>query len=112
MKEMTEQQMDASIVEVLEQKPVVVIPADFAARVAMVAASSPAQTPGLRFRLAQRVSVGQIAAIAALAALVVAMFVLAPRATGNGAMFGVEMLLLVQVAGIAWGLAVVRGARG
>jgi hypothetical protein len=112
MKQMTEQQMDASIVEVLEQKPAVMVPAGFAARVAMAAASSPVQAPGLRFRLAQRVSVGQIAAIAALVLLVVAMFALAPRVAGNLGMFGIEMLLLIQMAGIAWGLTVVRGARG
>jgi hypothetical protein len=111
MKEMTEQEMDASIVEALEQKPAVVIPAGFAARVAMAAASSPVAAPGQRFRLARRVSVGQVMAIAALVVLVVAMFVVAPRVSGNLAMFGIEMLLLVQMAGIAWGLAVVRGAR-
>jgi hypothetical protein len=112
MREMTEQQMDASIVEVLEQKPAVTIPAGFAARVAMAAASAPVAAPGLRVRLGQRVSVGKTAAIAALVMLVVAMFVLAPRVSGNLAMFGIEMLLLVQMAGIAWGLAVVRGSRG
>jgi hypothetical protein len=109
---MTEQQMDASIVEVLEQKPVVTVPAGFAARVAMAAASTPVQAPGLRVRLGRRVSMGGAASVVALVLLMATMFVLAPRAAGNVAMFGIEMLLLVQVAGIAWGLAVVRGSRG
>jgi hypothetical protein len=107
MKEMTEQQMDASIVQALEVKPEVAIPAGFAARVAMAAAASPVQVP-LRVRLERRVSVGNAAAMAAVVILAVAMFVLAPKASGSLAMFGVEMLLLVQMAGIAYGWAVVR----
>jgi hypothetical protein len=113
MREMTERELDSSITEALEQKPAAMIPAGFAARVAVAAVSTPVAAPGLGQRLVQRVSVAQAMALVGLVAMVVAMFVVAPGASANVASwrFGVEMLLLIQIAAVAYGLVAVKSLR-
>ena len=94
--------MDAAVVQALEQKPVVRVPVDFAARVAMAAAAQPV-SPMKRPR---RVPMGRVVAIAAMVVSVVVLFAVAPQAGTNYASwpFALEMLVLVQMAGIAYGL--------
>jgi hypothetical protein len=98
MIENSEQRLDAAILRALEQKPAVPVPAEFAARLALAA---PAQR-----RLRQSVSAGKVAAIAALVLLATALFALAPHVAGkmDSFSYGLEMLLLVQLAAVAYGL--------
>ena len=98
MIESSEQPLDAAITLALEQKPEVRIPAGFATRLALAV---PAQRP-----LRQGVSAGKVVAIAALVLLAAALFLLAPHVGGNVISFsyGLEMLLLVQLAAVAYGL--------
>lgn len=92
--------MDAAaetlVVKGLERAPQVMVPEEFAAR---VMAALPAVRPARA-----RMRVGRIATAAALVVLAVALFVLAPRATPSftNVAFDVEMLLLVELAGIGW----------
>lgn len=89
--------LEAAITRVLEEPPSVVVPVDFAAR---VRASLPAQ-PRVRVRR----SVGRIAAVTAAAGLVVALYWLAPHARASFASvaFDVEMMMLLELAGVvAW----------
>ncbi len=91
--------MEAAITRALERQPEVVVPEDFAAR---VRASLPAQ-PKARARR----SVGRIAGTAAAAGLIVALCWLAPHTQPSFASvaFDMEMLLLVELAGVAAWLA-------
>jgi ferric-dicitrate binding protein FerR (iron transport regulator) len=93
---------EAAITRALEQQPSVAIPAEFAAR---VRASLPAQ-PKVRARR----SVGRIAATAAAAGLVVALWWLAPHVRPSFASmaFDMELLLLAELAGVAAWLATQR----
>jgi hypothetical protein len=89
--------LEAAITRALEEPPSVVVPMDFAAR---VRASLPA-----RARVRVRRSVGRIAAAAAAAGLVVALYWLAPhaRASFGSVAFDVEMVMLMELAGVvAW----------
>jgi hypothetical protein len=101
--------LDAGVERALEQKPVVQVPEGFAARVAAQATSQPvslAREPRMR-----RIAMSRVVAIVAIVLCAVVLFVAAPR-VGNhyaGWPFMIEMLALVQMAGIAWGL-VARGA--
>ncbi len=96
-----EQQIDALIVHALEQKPAVRLPADFAAR---VTANLPAAQT--RTREPRRKSVARPVAFASMALLTIALFLLAPHVQGNRLSlgFGIEMLLLAQLATVAIGL--------
>ncbi|QMV18564.1 hypothetical protein GOB94_07595 [Granulicella sp. 5B5] len=96
------EQLDAAVVQALEQKPVVRVPEDFAVLVTMAAAAQPVAAVKAR----RRVPMGRTAAIVAMVVLVVVLFVVAPRAGTNYASwpFALEMLILVQMAGIAYGL--------
>ncbi len=98
MIEDSEKRLDAALTRALERKPAVPVPAEFAARLAL---ASPAQR-----RLRRSVSAGKVAAIAALVLLAAALFVLAPHVGVKMESFGygLEMLLLVQMAAVAYGL--------
>ena len=94
---------EAAITRALERQPEVMIPAGFAAR---VRASLPAQ-PTVRARR----SMGQIAALAGAAALVVALCWLAPHARPSfeNGVFDMELLMMAELAGVAAWLAMRRG---
>jgi hypothetical protein len=101
MSEMNDKQIEAMIASVLEQQPAVKVPADFAAR---VAARVPAARAGRGVRF--RFSVARGAATVAMGLLLVALFALAPHVKMPGLSLGfcIEMLLLVELAAIGYGL--------
>jgi hypothetical protein len=101
-----EKEFEAAITRALEQQPSVTVPVDFAAR---VRASLPAQPRARARRFAGR-SVGQIAAIVAGAGLVAALCLLAPHArpSFDSVAFDMEMVLLVELAGVAAWLGMAR----
>ena len=87
--------LEVAITRALEEPPSVVVPVDFAAR---VKAALPA-----RPRVRARRSVGGMAAAAAAGGLVVALYWLAPHARASFASlaFDVEMVMVVELAGVA-----------
>jgi len=87
--------VESAITRALEKKPEVVVPAGFAARVMV-------SLPPRKQR--RKLPVGQTAVLAGLLALVLTMFALAPHVTPvyTNFAFDLEMLLLVQMAGIGW----------
>jgi hypothetical protein len=101
MIEMDDKQMDAVIAQALERRPAVLVPEDFAAKVA-------ARIPAVQARrvLRPRFSVARVAAMVAIVVLTIVLFAMAPhvRTTGFSVSFGIEMLLLVELAGIGYGL--------
>jgi hypothetical protein len=91
-----EERMDeAAITRALDRKPEVVVPADFAAK---VRAALPAQ-PKVRVRR----SVGREVAMVAAVGLVLALCWLAPHARPSfeSVAFDLEMVLVVELAGVA-----------
>jgi hypothetical protein len=89
--------IEAAVVRALEAQPEVVVPVAFAAR---VGAALPERRPTTR-----RVSAGRHAGIAAVVVLVAAVFCIAPHTAPSftSLAFDVEMLLLLELAGIvAW----------
>lgn len=96
------EELEAVVVQALERPPVVRIADGFAARVAAAAAAMPVEP----VRVRRRVSAGRVMAMVALGVLGVTLFVLAPQAGTRVASwpFVVEMLALVQMAGIGYGL--------
>jgi hypothetical protein len=94
-----EEAMQQELTCALSRQPAVTVPAGFAAR---VAATLPQRG---RIPARPRFSVARSAAIVAALALAVALFVLAPHvATTRSLAFAAEMLLLVQLAGVGYGL--------
>ena len=87
--------LEVAITRALEEPPSVAVPVDFAAR---VRASLPT-----RPRVRARRSVGGMAAAAAAGGLVVALYWLAPHARASFASlaFDVEMVMVVELAGVA-----------
>jgi hypothetical protein len=102
--ESVDAEFEAMVTRGLESGADVQVPADFAARVR--AALPPLKRPR------HRAQVGRLAAAAAACVLAVAMFVLAPHAapTFGSLAFDVELLILVQLAGIGYWLTARRGA--
>jgi hypothetical protein len=101
MEEMSQgaMQEQTELTRALSRQPEVTVPAGFAAR---VTASLP---PRGVVRARARFSVARGVALAAAVALAVTLFVLAPHVeTTRSLAFGLEMLLLVQLAGIGYGL--------
>jgi len=91
--------MQTELDRALSRQPAVTVPAGFAAR---VVATLPQRG---RVAARPRSSVARSAAIVAALVLAVAMFVLAPHvATARSLAFAAEMLLLVQLAGVGYGL--------
>jgi hypothetical protein len=89
--------LEAAVTRALERQPEVMVPAGFAAR---VRASLPPQ-PKMR----EHRSVGRIAATAAAAGLIVGLCWLAPHARPSfeSLAFDMEMLMLIELAGVgAW----------
>jgi hypothetical protein len=87
--------MDARLTRVLERKPAVDVPADFAARVV-------AQVPVRRAVVVVPARYGLLAARAGMAVLLAALVVVAMRTTGHS-VFGmaVEWVLCAELAGLA-----------
>lgn len=87
---------DALLTRTLERKPQIAVPEGFAAR---VAAALPAQKPT---RAPRRV--GSLIAMVAAMIVTLTMFVLASSARPNltNFAFDMELLMLVQLAGIGW----------
>jgi hypothetical protein len=98
-----ETMLEQEITRALEQKPRVMVPVDFAAR---VRAALPEQTP-VRVRPFAGRSLGQDVAMIAAAGLVVALCLVAPHArpTFGSVAFDLEMLMFVELAGVAAWLA-------
>jgi ferric-dicitrate binding protein FerR (iron transport regulator) len=94
--------LEAAITRALERQPEVVVPEDFAARVRALLPAQP--------KVKARRSVGKIAGTAGAAALIVALCWLAPHTQPNfGSLaFDMEMLLLIELAGVAAWLAMRR----
>jgi len=90
-----ERMVDAAITRALERQPEVVVPVDFAAR---VRAALPAQ-PKVR----ERRSVGRIVAAIGAAGVLLALCWLAPHARPSfeSVAFDLEMVLVVELAGVA-----------
>ena len=88
-------ELEATITRALDRKPEVRIPEDFAAR---VRAALPAQS-----KVRVRRSVGRMAAAVAAAGLVLALCWLAPHARPSfeSVAFDLEMVLVVELAGVA-----------
>jgi hypothetical protein len=91
----------------LEAKPSVQIPADFAARVAAIAAAQPVRR-GRRIPRIARLTTLLLAPVVA-----VALFALAPHATPNvkSLVFDTEVILLAQLALIGWSFSRTIGAQ-
>jgi hypothetical protein len=104
-----EKGLDAEIVRALEQKPVVAVPVDFAARVRAALPPEPKVKAG---RFAGR-SLGRMVGGVAAGVLVVVLCLLSPHARPSfqSLAFDLEMLVLVELALVgAWlGKAGVRG---
>jgi hypothetical protein len=96
---MEEQEFEAAITRVLERQPKAAVPVDFAARVRM---ALPAEPKARVQRFAGR-SVGQIAATVAAVGLVAALCLVAPhvRPSFDSVAFDMEMVLLLELAGVA-----------
>jgi hypothetical protein len=90
-----ERMEDAAITRALERKPEVRVPVDFAAK---VRAALPAQS-----KVRVRRSVGRMVAAVAAAGLVLALYWLAPHARPSfeSVAFDLEMVLVVELAGVA-----------
>ena len=97
-----DQKIEAAILRALETQPTVVVPEAFAAR---VCAALPQLKPVRR-----RMSAGQQAGLAAVAVLLVAVFWLAPHTAPRftSVAFDVEIMLLLELAGVAAWLATLR----
>jgi hypothetical protein len=90
--------LEADLTRTLERQPVVVVPEGFAAR---VAGSLPPRRPVRR-----RVQTGRTVAMVAAWIVALTMFALAPHAAPNfgNLTFDMELLLLAQLAAIAYWL--------
>ena len=91
----TRENLEATITRALEKRPEVVVPAEFAGRVMRT-------LPPRRRRL--KMPVGRASVLAGMLALALTMFALAPHVTPQitNFAFDLELLLLVQMAGIGW----------
>jgi len=102
--------LEQRIERALERQPEVLVPAEFAARVVR---SLPVQSAPRGWRLGRARSLGKIAAGTAAVVLAVALFVLAPHAVPSfsSLAFDVELLVLAELAAVAWVLARMDGGR-
>ncbi len=101
--ETVDPEFEAMLTARLEQRAEVLVPADFAAR---VRGALPAVKPARR-----RVQLGRTVTFAAMGVLAVALFALAPHAAptfGNVA-FDLELMVLVELGGLAYWVAGRRG---
>jgi hypothetical protein len=97
--------MEARLIEVLETRPEVHIPAGFAARVA-------SQVPARRPAPLTRTHYGQRAMVVSVVALLIALLAWAPRITGHSALgLALEWILCAQFASLAYWLGVRRPDR-
>jgi hypothetical protein len=91
----TRENLEAAITGALEKRPEVVVPAEFAGRVMR-------SLPPRRRR--PKMPVGRASVLVSLLGLALTMFALAPHVTPQitNFAFDLELLLLVQMAGIGW----------
>jgi hypothetical protein len=101
--QLQDENFDAVVTRAIERRPEVSVPVNFAAR---VAAALPSQRPRRN-----PMQVGRIAAFVAAGVLAVAMCLLAPHATPTfGSLaFDFELVVIVQLGGIAYWLTARRG---
>jgi hypothetical protein len=111
VKRLIEECPDRRIDAAIERKPDPPIPADFAAQVAFRLAARAATLP--QRRRSSAFPIGRSIAWASTALLAFALFVLAPHATPNlsSFRFDAEILALLELAGLGWGLARGFGVR-
>jgi len=90
-----EENLEAAITRALEKRPDTAVPAEFAGRVMR-------SLPPRKQR--RKMPVGRTAVLAGLLALALTMFALTPHVTPQftNFAFDLELLLLVQMAGIGW----------
>jgi len=90
-----EENLEAAITRALEKRPDTAVPAEFAGRVMR-------SLPPRKQR--RKMPVGRTAVLAGMLALALTMFALAPHMTPQitNFAFDLELLLLVQMAGIGW----------
>jgi hypothetical protein len=97
--------MEACLIQVLESRPEVHIPAGFAARVA-------SQVPARRPASLTPTHYGQRAMVVSVVALLIALLAWAPRITGHSALgLALEWILCAQFASLAYWLGVRRPDR-
>ena len=91
----TRDRLEAAITQALEKKPETAVPAEFAGRVMR-------SLPPRRRR--PKMPVGRTVVLAGMVALALTMFALAPEVKPQitNFAFDLELLLLVQMAGIGW----------
>jgi len=91
----TQENLETTITRALEKRPEMTVPAEFSGRVMR-------SLPPRRSR--RKMPVGQAGAMAGMLALALTMFALAPHVTPqlSNFAFDLELLLLVQMAGIGW----------
>jgi hypothetical protein len=91
----TRENLEAAITRALEKRPEVGVPMEFAGRVMR-------SLPPRRRR--RKMPVGRVGVLAGMLALALTMFALAPYMTPKitNFTFDLELLLLVQMAGIGW----------
>jgi hypothetical protein len=91
----TRDSLEVAITQALEKKPETVVPAEFAGRVMR-------SLPPRRRR--PKMPVGRVSVLAGMVALLLTMFALAPQVKPQitNFAFDLELLLLVQMAGIGW----------
>ena len=96
-----EKQLDTLIVSALERKPTVRLPSDFATRVVAGLPRAP-----MVVQSQPRISVARTISLVAMVLITVALFLLAPHVQMDrfSLGFGVEMLLLVQLGALGYGL--------
>jgi len=102
--------LDQTIERALQRQPHVVVPAEFAARVAQ---SLPTRPASLGWGVGRAWSAGKIAAGIAAVVLAGSLFVLAPHAVPSfsSLAFDVELVVLAELAAVAWVLARMDGGR-
>jgi hypothetical protein len=96
--------LDRRIDAAIERKPEPLIPSGFAAQVTLQLAARAARLP--QPRRAGAFPIGRSIAWASAVLLAFALFVLAPHATPSltSLSFDVEILVLLELAGVGWGL--------
>ena len=96
-------ELEARITRALQRQPQTAVPAEFAARVRAALPAQKAARPAMQ--------AGRISAIAGATVLMVALFALAPHAAPNFTSFAfdLELLMLVELGGIAYWFAARRG---
>jgi len=104
VREIDEKQLEAMVTQVLDWRPAVHVPEDFAARVSARVATVATTVDAVRVER-RRFSAARAAAMAAIVVVTIALFAMAPHVQMKtlSVSFAIEMLLLVELAGIGYG---------